>query len=658
MFRRFVTVMPLVAIALAAPRASGPRNFVPDWTFTGSTLSSFQPLGQADWRAEKGEIVGTPKAPAGGWLLLNQGYQDVQFAASFRCRGACTVGLMLRTESAPSGTKGVYVSLMGGERGTYAVKLDAQGAETGRERLRGAGGQTRIAPPPPPPSPAAPDQGRGAGRAGGGGRIGMPGGIPSPFPPAPSADLRPDDWNAVEVILDANIVRTWVNGAGGSGAADEPAGKFGPIALYAGGTGEVRFKDLAVKDLARRITPPEAVSSRFRVQRIDDFYTAWSAAAGDFNHDGVLDVTAGHKYYLGPDFKESREIYLAQSVNPALDYSPAMVNFAFDYTGDGWDDVLVSEGRAPALYVNPKGQSRRWDRFRVSPAVTSEAITFKDIDGDGKPDPLFVGSNVLQYITPDPANPTAPWTVHVVSEQGPWGFHGIGAGDVNGDGRVDILHPYGWWEQPPKGSAQKLWTYHPVAFGRTGPGGAGGAEMVVYDVNGDGRNDVVTSLSAHWWGLAWFEQKRDASGTITFEPHVIMDDFSTKNAGNVTFSEPHGLTSADVDGDKVPDIIVGKRHWAHLESYSDPDPNGPGVIYWYRTVRNPKAPGGAEFVPDLIHNRSGVGSMVQTADLNKDGAVDIMTATSRGTFIFWGTSRARSTQPSGSRERPLAQGRR
>ena len=66
--------------------------------------------------------------------------------------------------------------------------------------------------------------------------------------------------------------------------------------------------------------------------------------------------------------------------------------------------------------------------------------------------------------------------------------------------------------------------------------------MVGYDVNGDGRNDVVTSLSAHWWGLGWFEQKRDASGTITFEPHVIMDDFSTKNAGNVTFSEPHGLT--------------------------------------------------------------------------------------------------------------------
>jgi hypothetical protein len=61
-----------------------------------------------------------------------------------------------------------------------------------------------------------------------------------------------------------------------------------------------------------------------------------------------------------------------------------------------------------------------------------------------------------------------------------------------------------------------------------------------------------------------------------------------------------------------------------------------GVIYWYRTVRNPKAPGGAEFVPELIHNRSGVGSMVQTADLNKDGAIDIMVGTDRGGCIFFG----------------------
>jgi hypothetical protein len=98
---------------------------------------------------------------------------------------------------------------------------------------------------------------------------------------------------------------------------------------------------------------------------------------------------------------------------------------------------------------------------------------------------------------------------------------------------------------------------------------------------------------------------------------------------------------ADIDGDGIPDFIVGKRLFSHQESYTDPDPFGPPVLYWYRTVRNAKAPGGAEFVPELIHNLSGAGSTVLAVDLNKDGAMDIVTSTNRGTFIFWGKSDAK-----------------
>ena len=91
---------------------------------------------------------------------------------------------------------------------------------------------------------------------------------------------------------------------------------------------------------------------------------------------------------------------------------------------------------------------------------------------------------------------------------------------------------------------------------------------------------------------------------------MIMDDYSTVNAGGVTISEMHGATMADVDGDRIPDFITGKRLFSHQESWVDPDPHGDAVLYWFRTVRNPKAPGGAEFVPELIHNKSGVGSHV------------------------------------------------
>jgi hypothetical protein len=166
--------------------------------------------------------------------------------------------------------------------------------------------------------------------------------------------------------------------------------------------------------------------------------------------------------------------------------------------------------------------------------------------------------------------------------------------------------------------------------------------MAVYDVNGDGLKDVVTSLEAHGWGIAWFEQKRDKSGAISFVEHMIVDDYSTKNVDDVTFSEPHGATIADVDGDGIPDFIVGKRVFSHQESYTDPDPFGPAVLYWFRTMRNPKVPGRAEFKPELIHNRSGAGSTVLATDLNNDGAVDIVTSTNRGTFIFWGKPGART----------------
>ena len=114
-----------------------------------------------------------------------------------------------------------------------------------------------------------------------------------------------------------------------------------------------------------------------------------------------------------------------------------------------------------------------------------------------------------------------------------------------------------------------------------------------------------------------------------------MGDFSTKNAGGVTFSQLHGATYADIDGDGLQDFITGKRFWSHLDTFIDPDPQGAPVLYVYRTVRNPKAPGGAEFVPELIHNRSGVGSHVAAADLNSDGSPEIITSTKRGTFIFW-----------------------
>ena len=629
------------------------QNFAPDVIFKGSSLNGWHKLGDADWRAENGEIIATPKQERGGWLVLDKGYQDIAFYSSFQCAGPCKAGVLLRAEKTADGMKGIFVSLADGDVAPYEITLDAQGAETGRNRLgAGPGAMIRVAaaksvsgednvPGFSKPAPtraemlaaAAAAAARPPAAGGGGGRGGR-GGAGGPA-------LAANQWHTVQIILDADVINVGLNGGRGGqgGSTNDRMMGFGPIALYAGGSGEVRFKDVQYKDLNTKFDPKEAVSSNFTMQRIDDFYYGWCAAAGDINHDGVMDVIGGPFYFLGPDYTERHEFTAARTYNPSNHFSQAMVNFAYDFTGDGWADILLVDQRPIFLYVNPKGESRRWDRYNVVPNASTEIELLKDIDGDGRPDVIYGADGSFAYATADPANPTAPWTMHRISERGTVNAHGMGVGDINGEGRLDFVASRGWWEQPPKGSTQETWTFHAANFG------SGGAEMGVYDVNGDGLNDVVTALSAHGWGLAWFEQKRDKDGAISFVQHAIMGDFSTKNAGGVTFSEPHGSTFADIDGDGVPDFIVGKRTFSHLESYTDPDPYGPAVLYWYRTVRNPKAEGGAEFVPELIHNRSGVGSHLAAVDLNNDGAIDILTSTNRGTFIFWGKKHTPSKSP-------------
>jgi hypothetical protein len=369
-------------------------------------------------------------------------------------------------------------------------------------------------------------------------------------------------------------------------------------------------------------------------------YYSWSAASADFNKDGILDIVAGPYIYYGPEYTKFREIFPAFAYNPSKEFTEVNCQYAFDFNQDGWSDIFVAPPFGK-LYINPKGESRRWDAYSVIPGnINSEVTVFADLDGDKQPELVYGtnagGTGVIKYSKFNPNDPTKPWTAHTISASGYFTAHGIGTGDINGDGRIDILNPYGWWEQPAN-QHDSNWIYHAEPFARYGHRGSGmgGSVMAVYDVNGDKLNDVVTSLNAHGYGLAWFEQKKDAAGKISFSRHMIMDDYSTPNAGDVTFSELHGSTFADVDGDGITDFIVGKRYFSHVDTYLDPDPFGPPVLYWYKTVRDVKAPGGARFVPELIHNRSGAGSDVLAVDLNKDGTMDIINSTNRGSFIFW-----------------------
>jgi hypothetical protein len=332
-----------------------------------------------------------------------------------------------------------------------------------------------------------------------------------------------------------------------------------------------------------------------------------TAAIADVNGDGKLDIISGENWYEAPQWKPHHFRDIPYNNGYVDNFSDIPV----DVDGDGHVDIVSCSWfrRSLRWWKNPGNGTGQWAENSIQEGFPIEFAFLVDLTNSGK----------ARAVLPEFGDTKAPlawyeiknggFQKHVVSDKS-YG-HGIGAGDVNGDGRNDIITPKGWFEAP-SGSGE--WTWHPeFDLGTTG-------FIYAVDLNGDGRNDLITT-AAHDYGIFWMEQGPDHQWT----KHLIDD----------TWSQSHAMTMVDLNHDGRPDFLTGKRYMAHDH---DPGAREPLGVYWYEFLPGEKnAPVWVKHIIDY-GGRTGAGMQLPAVDTDKDGAIDFVAPGKSGLFLFRGTT--------------------
>ncbi len=365
---------------------------------------------------------------------------------------------------------------------------------------------------------------------------------------------------------------------------------------------------------------------------IEGKFRSEGVAIADVNKDGKNDVLIGDSWYEAPTWTK-HDIRKPGDFGDGLhSYSACMTCWSDDINGDGWpDQIVIGFPGSPALwYENPKGSDGLWREHEIWHSACNETPLYPDLFGDGHR-VLVMGwqpkgkdnEGQMAWFAPG-SDATQSWEMHAVSEPstpgkpvpGTFRFaHGLGVGDLNGDGRNDVICTGGWWEQPKEGrKSSEPWPFHPAQLGDAV------ADMIAYDVNLDGKSDIIAS-SAHNFGIWWFEQGEAQNGSPVFTKHDLFPKL---------VSETHALIAADIDGDGLKDLVTGKRFWSHGKN--EPGSDQPARIYWFNARR--ASEGGIAFTPREIDDQSGIGTQFVVADFNGDGLLDIVTSNKKGVFLL------------------------
>ncbi|HRR33094.1 MAG TPA: FG-GAP-like repeat-containing protein [Kiritimatiellia bacterium] len=342
-------------------------------------------------------------------------------------------------------------------------------------------------------------------------------------------------------------------------------------------------------------------------------YRSEACCVADFNGDGQLDIAAGPYLYLAPDWKAVRIRTVSSNVGEdGKGYADDFCNLVVDVNKDGKPDILAAcwFSKTSYWYENTLGSSHNelWPEHVIDPLGNHETGTLVDIDGDGKALEFLPDTNVTVWYEPDLQTNGQPGYVRRTISMDKAVF-GTGVGDINGDGRPDVIRPNAWFEAP-KDIRKDTWKAHPIALGAKDGKVEHTANIIVFDVNNDGLNDLITS-AAHKHGIFWYEQRRDAAGNISWQQHLIDD----------TWSQSHYLAFADIDQDGNKEIVTGKRFMAH--NGGDPDAFGTPGVFYYRFTPGPNP----VFRKHVVTYDEGVsaGLNIVPVDIDGDGDIDLVT---------------------------------
>lgn len=353
---------------------------------------------------------------------------------------------------------------------------------------------------------------------------------------------------------------------------------------------------------------------RFRKTKIsDERYEA--AGVFDVDGDGAPDIVSGAYWYEGPEFAERHNI---GEVLASGDYYDDFSEIPLDINGNGRLDYVTGGwfGKQLQWRENPGNANDEWPLHVIVETGSIETTRAWDIDDDGELEivPNTPGGPLVLYklITDAEGKGTGEFAGHMVHE-GSQG-HGLGCGDIAGNGRADLVMTHGWLEAPADAFGGE-WTYH----GGLDLGSAS-IPIVVADVNGDGLSDLIVGQS-HRYGLDWWEQSRDADGEIAWHKHPI-DPFN---------SQYHDLQWVDIDGDGECELVTGKRYYAH--SGKDPGAEDDLGVYYFKWNGESFAKQIVDYGP--LGVGAGCGIAFAIADLRGTGRLDIVAPGKDGLHVFF-----------------------